>query len=266
MHQHTPSTGQPRSYTPNSFETRSYQPSPPIQSQQQQSMYPQPSRQSMASQPHQIRREPSHSELHHPLSGGYAPRTSTSEASVGLKQSPYASKEPYSATPPPRASQMARQQIPSPLDHAPPNDREYYSRQPQQYQMQQQTNNARSPTLGPFHQQQAQSHRQMAFGGPPHVPSPPPPQYASQMHRSRQNSFDGRFGGVSASERSSATSSAPPQQAYSQAPQHHGIPQMQYSQQQQHMGQDRFETPQDRERRQREEWRRQQIEDEMRRR
>ena len=236
MHQHTSSLGQSRSYTPNSFEQRSYAPPQSIQ-QQQPSMYAQPPRHAIDSQPPPLRREPSIGEVHG-VTSGYARTSTSSQPSMRLKESP------YSATPPP-SSQPGRQQIASPLDLAQPAERDYYSRQPS-YLMQQPSTAAGSPQLGPsYHsqtQQQQPSHRQVAFGqGPSHTTSPPT-SYATHhpLHRSRQNSFDGRY--------PSTASSAPSQQGFIQAPQHQGTPHaMQY--QQQHQAHSRFETPQERERR-----------------
>jgi hypothetical protein len=235
LHQHSSSLGQPRSHTPNSYEYRSYGPSPSIQ-QQQQSMYSQAPRQSMGTQPTPIRREASLGDIHG-ASSSYSRTPASSQSSMRLKESP------YSATPPP-PSQPGRQQIASPLDLAQPAERDFYSRQP--YIMQQQSSAAGSPQLGPTYHSQAQqqqpSHRQMAFGqGLSHTASPPT-SFATHhpLHRSRQNSFDGRY--------PSAASSAPPQQqGYIQAPQHQGTPlSMQY--QQQHATQDRFESSYERER------------------
>ena len=240
LHQHSSSLGQSRSYTPTGFEHRGYAPPPSMQQQQQQQqpMYNQtPRAQFMGSQPPPIRRETSLGEIHG-ITSGYARTSASSQSSMRLKESP------YSATPPP-PSQPGRQQIASPLDLAQPAERDYYSRQPP-YMMQQQSSAAGSPQLGPtYHpqgQQQQPSHRQLAFGqGLSHTASPPT-SFTSQhpLHRSRQNSFDGRY--------PSAASSAPPtQQGYTQTPQHQGTSlSMQY--QHQHAAQDRFESSYERER------------------
>ena len=221
MHQHSSSVGPPRSYTPTGIETRGY--GAASQMQQQQQMYSQP-RQPMAPQAPQIRREPSLGEMHG-VTSGYSRTSGPSQPSMRLKESP------YSATPPPLPPQASRQQVGSPLDLAAPSEREYYARQPQ-YMMQQQSSAAGSPQLGPYHpqsQQQQSNHRQIAFGGQglSHTASPPT-QYATQhpMHRSRQNSFDGRYPIAS-------SASTPSQQGYSQAP--HQAPPLgiQYHQQQQ---------------------------------
>ena len=269
MHQHSSSIGQTRSYTPNSFEARNYGgPSAvPVQHQQQQhqqqqqqqqqpqptssSMYAQPSRQSSSTQP-TLRREPSGNDVHS-LSGGYTRSSGPPQPSMRLKESP------YSATPPP---QSARQQIQSPLEHAPALERDYYSNR-QQYHLGPQPNAAGSPQLGPTYNPQPQhpapSHRQLAFGqGISHTASPPT-QYATQhsLHRSRHNSFDGRDGRYPPA----ATSAPPSQQGYHQAPQHHGTPLA--MQHQQFAPQGSYETQADRERRAAVEdnYRRQQQED-----
>jgi hypothetical protein len=186
IHQHSSSVEHARSYTPTSFENRAYGPPPSIQQQQQQQIFAQPPHQSIGSQPPSIRREPSLGEVHG-VSSGYARAPAPSQPTMRLKESP------YSATPPP-PTQTGRQQGGSPLDLAPPSDRDFYSRQ--QYLMQQQSSAAASPQLGPsYHQAQQQqpSHRHLAFGqGQSHTASPPT-SYASQRpsQRSRQNSFDG---------------------------------------------------------------------------
>ena len=168
-------------------------------------------------------------------------------------------ESPYSATPPP---QSARQQIQSPLEHAPALERDYYSNR-QQYHLGPQPNAAGSPQLGPTYNPQPQhpapSHRQLAFGqGISHTASPPT-QYATQhsLHRSRHNSFDGRDGRYPPA----ATSAPPSQQGYHQAPQHHGTPLA--MQHQQFAPQGSYETQADRERRAAVEdnYRRQQQED-----
>ncbi|KAG0647849.1 hypothetical protein D0Z07_5951 [Hyphodiscus hymeniophilus] len=236
LHQHSSSIGQPRSYTPTSFEHRGYAPSPSMQ-QQQQSMYAQNSRQSIVSQPPPIRREASLGEIHG-VTGGYNRTSASSQSSMRLKESP------YSAAPAP-PTQLGRQQIASPLDPAQPAERDYYSR-PQSYIMQQQSSAAGSPQLGPTYHPQAQqqqpNHRQLAFGQGLSNTASPPTSFATQhpLHRSRQNSFDGRYP-------SAASSAPPPQQGYIQAPQHQGTPlSMQY--QQQHPAQDRFESTYERDR------------------
>lgn len=155
LHQHSSSIGHPRSYTPTSFEGRGYGSGQPLP---QQSMYPQSNRQPMAPQASSIRRESSLGESPHGISGGGYSRTGPSQSSMRLKESP------YSSTPPP-APQGSRHQIGSPLDLAPPSDRDYYPRQPQ-YLMQQQQSAVGSPQLGPtFHPPPQQpNHRQIAFG------------------------------------------------------------------------------------------------------
>jgi len=262
VHQHSSSIGQTRSYTPNSFEARNYgsTSAASIQHQQQQqavatSIYAPPPRQPSATQP-PLRREPSANDLHS-MSSGYARNSGPSQPSMRLKESP------YSATPPP---QSARQQVPSPLDHAPPSERDYYSNR-QQYHMGSQPNAAGSPQLGPTYNSQSQaqsqhptpSHRQMAFGqGLAHTASPPT-QYATQhpIHRSRHNSFDGREGRYPPT----ATSAPPPQQGYHHATPHHGTPLA--MQHQQFASQGSFESQADRERRAalEDNYRRQQQED-----
>jgi hypothetical protein len=234
MHQHTSSLGHSPSYTPTGFENRGYA-QPPIQQQQQQQMYPQPPRQSMTSQPPPIQREQSHGEVHR-MTGGYARTSAPSQ--------PRLKDSPYSATPPPQA-QTIRQQAGSPLELAPPSDRDYYQRPP--YMIQQQQSAAGSPQLGPTYHAQTQqqpqpSHRHFTFGqSQSHVASPPT-QYATQrpLHRSRHNSSDGRF--------QMATTSAPTpvHQGYVQAPHHPGTPlSIQY--QQQHTSQERYPPHQDQE-------------------
>jgi hypothetical protein len=249
MHQHSSSIGLSRSYTPNSFEPRSYAPPPAIQQHGQQAIYSQPTRQPVASQASSIRREASHSELHG-IVGGYGRTPIPPQSSSRLKESP------YSASPTAPAPQTTRPQVASPLELAPPAERDYYSRQ-QHFHMQQQTNAASSPQLGPSYHPQVQqappNHRHLAFGQtPPHIASPPP-QYAAQhpLHRSRQNSFDSghRF---TASTASTAPQS---QQGYAQVPQHQsqhtGPPlQMQY---QQPPALERFDSRFEQERRLREE-------------
>jgi hypothetical protein len=236
-HQHSGSVGHPRSYTPNSFETRAY--APPTMQQQQQQMYSQPPRQSMPPQAAPLRREPSLSEVHG-VSSGYARSSAPSQSTMRLKESP------YSATPPPSGPQGGRQQVGSPHDHAPPSDRDFYSRP--QYLMQQPSSAAGSPQLGPSYHQQAQqpqppTHRQMAFGqGHSHVASPPT-QYAAQHppHRSRQNSFDGgRY-------QMPVTSAPTPTHGYTPAPQPQAPP-LSMQHQQPHPGQERLD-PYERERR-----------------
>jgi hypothetical protein len=102
-----------------------------------------------------------------------------------------------------------------------------------------------SPQLGPTYYPQSQqppplNHRHLAFGqSQSHVASPPT-QYSTQrpLHRSRGNSFDGRY--------QMATTSGPPsaQQSYAQAPHHPGTPlSMQY--QQPHPSRERYSPPQD---------------------
>jgi hypothetical protein len=230
MHQHSSSMGASRSFTPTGFESRSFGQPPPMQQQQQQQMYSQPARQSMAPQAPQIRREPSHSEMHG-LSSGYSRTSAPSQPSTRLKESP------YSATPPPPPPQTGRQQVKSPLDLAPPSEHDYYPR-PSQYMVQQQSSSASSPQLGPYHPQAQQqpSHRQITFGpGFPHTASPPTHNATQHpVHRSRQNSFDGRY--------PMATSApTPSQQGYSQAPHQPPPLGMQYHQQQQPV-QERFEN------------------------
>ncbi|PBP23800.1 myb-like DNA-binding domain-containing protein [Diplocarpon rosae] len=198
LHQHSSSIGHPRSYTPNSYDGRPAYSQPLVQQQQQQP-YSQPAaRQSMTSQPTQVRREPPHGEMHGMSgAGGYSRSPAQSQPSMRLKESP------YSATPPPQPPQAIRQPAGSPLD-SPVDQRDYYSRQPQQgyfaQQQLQQQHAAASPQHGPSYQSQTQqsqapSHRQLAFGpNSPHVPSPPT-QYASHhVHQSRHSSFDSRYG------------------------------------------------------------------------
>jgi hypothetical protein len=237
VHQHS-SIGHPRSYTPNSFESRGYGAGP---SMPPQTMYSQPARQSMAPQPSAIRREPSLGESAHGLAGGYS-RTGPSQSSMRLKESP------YSSTPPPAPAQGGRQQIASPLDLAPPGDRDYYSR-PSQYLMQQQPSAAGSPQLGPTYHSQSQqpqpSHRQLAFGqGQSHIASPPS-HFASQhpLHRSRNNSFDGRFPSTG------SAGSTPSHPGYAQPPHQPGPPALQYGQP--HPGQERYGSSYDRDMRER---------------
>lgn len=263
IHQHSSSIGLSRSYTPNSFETRSYGPLPPSMQQQQQQqsqMYSQAPRVSMTSQAPQIRREPSHGELHS-LAGGYARTSMPPQSSSRLKESP------YSASPTASLPQAGRQPIASPLELAQSSERDYYSRQPPLH-IQQQSTAASSPQLGPYHpqtQQAAPNHRHLAFGQTaPHVASPPT-QYATQhpLHRSRQNSFD-------AGHRYPVTGSsapAPSQPGYAQAPQHqaqHPGPPLGMQYQQQHPGfESRFET--DRRMRDEEQYHQQRLEESRRR-
>lgn len=226
-HQQTQSAGPSRSYTPSNFDSRPAYPP--------QSLYSQSSRQSLSSQPH--RREASLSDHH---TGGYSHASAPSQSSMRMQD------VSYSATPPP-GQQQTRQQATSPLDHAQPSDRDYYSRQ--SYQMQQQSSGARSPQLGPAYHSQSQqqpSHRQMAFGSASHMQSPTP-QYATHhpLHRSRRNSFDGRYAPTAASP------PAPHQQGYVPAPQHQVTPLS--TQYQPHSSQDRFESSYERDRRLQEE-------------
>jgi hypothetical protein len=232
MHQHTSSMGHSRSYTPTGFDNRGY--APPSMQQQQQQMYSQPPRQPMTSQPPPIRRETSHGEVHG-ITGGYSRTSAPSQ--------PRLNDSPYSATPP---------QAGSSLELAPPPDRDYYQRP--QYLMQQQQSAASSPQLGPtYHaqsqQQQQPSHRNLVFGqSQSHIASPPT-QYATQrpLHRSRGNSFDGRY------QMAPTSAPTPVQQGYAQAPHHPSTPlSIQY--QQQHPSQDRYPTPQDQELRMQEEF------------
>jgi hypothetical protein len=231
-HQHTSSTGSSRSYTPNNFESRAYPPPPTMP--QQQSVYSQASRQTLGS--HHPRREASLGD-HHSATSGYSHGSAPSQPSMRMQESS------YSAAPSP-AQQSARQQGASPLDHAQSSDRDYYSRQ--SYQAPQQSSTAGSPPLGATYHAQTQqppSHRQMAFGGTSHMASPPT-QYATHhpLHRSRRNSFEGRY--------PPAVSSPPGplQPGYTQAPQHQVTP-LTSQYQQQHSGQDRFESSYERERR-----------------
>ena len=166
-------------------------------------MYPQ-ARQSMTSQPSQLRREPSLGDMHGiSASGGYARSSAPSQPSMRLKESPYSAPTP----PPPQTPQVSRQPVGSPHD-LPLDQRDYYPRQPQpgylmQQQQQQQQNAIASPQLAPSYQSPSQQyqqpppagHRQLAFGQSSHVPSPPT-QYANHhsLHNSRHNSFDGREG------------------------------------------------------------------------
>ncbi|KAF4624040.1 hypothetical protein G7Y89_g14135 [Cudoniella acicularis] len=242
MHQHSSSVGHARSYTPTSFEGRGYGAPPSIQ--QQQAMYSQPPpRQSLPPQP--TRREPSLGEVHG-LTGGYS-RAGPSQSSMRLKESP------YSSTPPPASTQSVRQQVASPHDLAPPSDRDFYARAPQQQYLMQQQSATASPQLGPSYHSQAQQqqqsqapgHRQLAFGqSPSHIASPPS-HFASQhqLHRSRHNSFDGRYPNPS------SAGSTPSHQGYAQPPHQPAHPSMQY--QQPHPSQERFESSYDRDLRER---------------
>ncbi|RDL33950.1 uncharacterized protein BP5553_08318 [Venustampulla echinocandica] len=243
VHQHTASLGHARSYTPTGFEHRNYGATSAAQQppQQPQQMYSQPPpRQSAHSQPN-IRREPSISDVHG-LATGYA-RGGTSQSTMRLKESP------YSSTTPPASAQPVRQQVASPLDHAPPVERDFYTRQPQaQYLMQQQPV-ASSPQLGPsYHsqpQQQQASHRQLAFGQSPSHMASPPSHFATQhqVHRSRHNSLDGRFPGPGSS------GPTPSHPAYSQPAHQTSHPSMQY--QPPHPSQERSERDYAREMRER---------------
>ncbi|KAE8447313.1 hypothetical protein EG329_010871 [Mollisiaceae sp. DMI_Dod_QoI] len=259
LHQHTSSIGHSRSYTPTGFDRGGYSQAP-IQQQQQppaQQLYSQPPpRSTMTSQPPPIRRESSMGEIHG-VTSGYASRTSAPSQSR-LKESPYSQP-----TPPPQ-TQALRQPAGSPLDLAPSSDRDYYQRQAP-YLMQQQQSATSSPQPGPYHPQSIQqpqpSHRQFAFGqGPTHVASPPP-QYAGPhtLHRSRHNSFDGRF-------QMTTSAPGPVPQGYAQAPQHQPTPpaglQMQY--QQQHPNHDRYESSYERERRIQEEVYQRRVEEQRR--
>jgi len=240
VHQHSSSIGHPRSYTPNSFDSRGYSAKPSVPPQP---MYPQQqSRQSMAPQPSAIRREPSLGESVHAggLSGGYS--------RSGPSQSMRLQESPYSSTSSPAPTQAGRQQIASPLDHAPPNERDYYSRQ-SQFMMQQQGSAAGSPQLGPSQYSQPQApppsnHRQLAFGQTQSHVASPPSHYATQhMQRSRHNSFDGRF------PTTGSAGSTPSHPGYAQPPHHQPAPpQMQYPPT--HPSQERFgESSYERERR-----------------
>ncbi|PMD17683.1 hypothetical protein NA56DRAFT_691658 [Hyaloscypha hepaticicola] len=234
LHQHNSSMSHSRSYTPTGFDNRPY-PAQPIQQQQApQQMYSQTPRQSMGSQPPPIRRDQAHSEVHG-ITSGYV-RTAAPPQSR-LKD------PPYSASPTPAQTPTIRQPAASPLELAPQSERDYYSRS-QQYLIQQpqQQSAAGSPQLGPttYHtqsQQPAPTNRHLAFGqSQPHIASPPT-QYATHRptHRSRGNSFDGRY--------QMATTSAPTpvQQSYVQAPQHPGAPLSIQYQQQQHSTQERYQ-------------------------
>ncbi|KIM99030.1 hypothetical protein OIDMADRAFT_181500 [Oidiodendron maius Zn] len=227
------SSGPARSYTPNNFESRSYAAQSTMP--QQQPTYSQPSRQSLVSQP--PRREPVLNDHHHGTTGAYSLGSTPSQSSMRIQESA------YSATPPP-SQQSSRPQATSPLDHAQQSDRDYYSRQ--SYQMQPQSATAGSPSLGPTYHSQSQqqsSHRQIAFGGTSHMASPPP-QYSAQHppHRSRRNSFDGRYPPAASSPQ------APQAQGYTHAPQHQVTPlNPQYPTQ--HSSQDRYESSYERERR-----------------
>ncbi|PMD38724.1 hypothetical protein L207DRAFT_513216 [Hyaloscypha variabilis F] len=242
LHQHTSSLGHPRSYTPTGLDNRGYVPPAMQQQQQQQQMYSQAPRQPMSSQPQPVRREPAHSDVHG-ISGGYA-RTAA-------PPQPRLKDSPYSATPPPPQQPTIRQAAGSPHELAQSSERDYYQR-PQQFLMQQQQQSAAgSPQLGPTYQSQQQpsNHRHLAFGqSQGHIASPPT-QYATQrpLHRSRGNSFDGRY--------QMATTSAPTpvQQSYAPAPHHSGPPVSMQYQQQQHPVQDRYPPPQDAEARMQEE-------------
>jgi hypothetical protein len=251
LHQHSSSLGPSRSYTPNSFYGASAPPSSAMQ--QQQAMYSQPPRQTMASQP-PPRREAYLGDLHS-TSVGYARTSAPSQPSTSLKASPYTGQP---AAPP----QTSRQQIVSPLDHASSSERDFYARPPQ-FHLQQQSNAAGSPQVGTTYHSQSQqqpSHRQIAFGGPPHTASPPT-QYASQhqVHRSRHNSFDGGRYPVT-----TTTAPTPQQQPYAHAPQHQGAPLSMQYQQSQHGIQERFESSYERDRRMLEGERRMQEERERR--
>ena len=232
-HQPSSSSGPARSYTPNNFESRSY--APQATAPRQQPAYSQPSRQSLVSQP--PRREPALNDHHHGATGGYSHGSTPSQSSMRIQEST------YSATPPP-SQQGSRPQATSPLDHTQQSDRDYYSRQ--SYQMRPQSNAAGSPQLGPTYHSQSQqqsSHRQMTFGGASHMASQPS-QYPAQHppHRSRRNSFDGRY---------PAAASSPPTpqaQGYIHAPQHQVTPlNPQYPPQ--HSKQDRYESSYERDRR-----------------
>ncbi|KAE9362727.1 hypothetical protein N431DRAFT_433495 [Stipitochalara longipes BDJ] len=230
LHQHTSSLGHSRSYTPTGFD-RGYVPPAMQQQQQQHQMYSQPPRQTMSSQPQPVRHEPAHSDVHG-ISGGYARTAAPSQ--------PRLKDSPYSATPPPPQPPMIRPPAGSPHELAQPSERDYYQRpQPQQYLMQQQQQStASSPQLGPTYQSQQQppNHRHLAFGqSQGHIASPPT-QYATQrpLHRSRGNSFDGRY------QMATTSTPTPIQQSYAQAPHHPGPPLSMQYQQQQHSIQNRY--------------------------
>merc|ERR1711964_644325 len=84
LHQHSSSIGHARSYTPTSFESRPTYGQQQMQ-QQQQPMYPQ-ARQSMTSQPSQLRREPSLGDMHGISAFGYARSSAPSQPSMRLKE------------------------------------------------------------------------------------------------------------------------------------------------------------------------------------
>jgi hypothetical protein len=197
---------------------RNNEPAPVVQRThspaQQQPLYQQPPRSAPTPQPPQIRREPSQGDLHGSKQQGY-PRSTGSAQGPPMR----VVESPYSAAVQSQA-QQARPPVGSPMESAPPSDRDYYAHQQymaQQQQQQQHQPVARSPPMGPaYHappppQAQQPSHRQLAFGQSQHHTASPPTQYASQpsIHSSRHNSFDGRQG------LPTSVSSLPPQPGYS---------------------------------------------------